>query len=386
MTLISGSAFRYEGIPIPEEITSGSEFTVTLLEGPGYLTLESKRDNDGFYTSSGNFASISGSNLTSTVYGEHIVSGVMGGTISGSLSFVASKDIPANDIRIKIATPVSNPKVDIYPTLLLDEYPNASVAYSLRELSTAFVGQPVVRVRRSSNNDKRDFNATEVIDGTLESWVGGFSNGFVERLYDQSGNLNDAVQLDPNYQPAIVSLGLLVKVNNKPSISFVDSYFRVENDITGEDFGVYSVFKPDSVDPFEDGWIIDNFTSFGRGLVHDDYLTGRVTLITDTTTTTPIRVRSNITTDLTLITGIIDNNSPLGGTVEIFRNGTSEDLFEGDVPYQENTFPQYIGAGTGTASESFRGNISEIIIYTSTNLVRLDRPKIDNNIIDYYNI
>lgn len=272
------------------------------------------------------------------------------------------------------------------PKLLLNLHPNASVAYSLRELSNSFINKPVVKVRRSSNNDRRDFNATEVVDGTLESWVGGFSNGFVERLYDQSGNLNDAVQLNPQYQPAIVSLGLLVKVNNKPSMYFVDSYFTVENDITGEDFGVYSVFRPDAVDPFEDGWIIDNFTSFGRGLVHDDYLTGRMTLITDTTTTTPIRVRSNITTDLTLVTGIIDNNSPLGGTVEIFRNGTSEDLFEGNVPYQENTFPQYIGAGTSTASEAFRGSISEIIIYTSSNLVIPDRPSIEANINSNYNI
>ena len=113
MAIISGSALSVEGIPINEEITSGSEFNVELEQGPGYVTLESKRDGNGFYTSPPNFASISGSNFTATVYGKHIISAVMGNTTSGSLSFIASRDIPANDIRVKVASPILNPKVNV---------------------------------------------------------------------------------------------------------------------------------------------------------------------------------------------------------------------------------------------------------------------------------
>lgn len=54
---------------------------------------------------------------------------------------------------------------------LLDYYPDAAAAYSLRELSQEWIGQPVVRVRRSSDNAERDFTAAEVIDGTMLSWI-----------------------------------------------------------------------------------------------------------------------------------------------------------------------------------------------------------------------
>ena len=55
---------------------------------------------------------------------------------------------------------------------LLDLYPNAAAAYSLRKLRAAYSGN-VVRVRRSVDNAEADFNPTEITDGTLLSWVGG---------------------------------------------------------------------------------------------------------------------------------------------------------------------------------------------------------------------
>ena len=56
MTEISSSILRTTGYPIPDALQSGSTYTVTLVSGSGYLTLESKRDSNGFYTSSVNFA------------------------------------------------------------------------------------------------------------------------------------------------------------------------------------------------------------------------------------------------------------------------------------------------------------------------------------------
>ena len=270
--------------------------------------------------------------------------------------------------------------------LLLDEFPNAQVAYSLRLLRLASENDSVIRVRRSSDNSESSFTANEVTDGTLTSFVGA-NDGFVKSLFDQSGNNNTATQTDFSKQPQIVSGGNLFLENNEPFIKFIDgTHLVVEDDITGEDFGVYSVIKPDVIDPAEDGWIIYNFTSYGRGLLHDNVFTGRMTLITDTTGTTPIRVRSNITTDLTLITGIIDNNSPANGSVTIYKDNQQGETFVGDVPYQSNTFPQYIGAGSSTGNEGFDGLIGEIIIYTGSEVMNLDRDSIDNKIMDYYNI
>ena len=112
MSLISGSLLRTTGIPIPDPITSGSEYIVTLLEGPGYLTLESERDNRGFYTSS-NFSSVSSSNMVSTIFGENIIGSYTGYVQSGSLVFIADQDIPANNIYVKVASFLQNPIVEI---------------------------------------------------------------------------------------------------------------------------------------------------------------------------------------------------------------------------------------------------------------------------------
>lgn len=50
--------------------------------------------------------------------------------------------------------------------LLLDLVPDAAVALSTRQLSSAYKG-PVVRVRRGSNNNEQDFTAKQVAAGTL---------------------------------------------------------------------------------------------------------------------------------------------------------------------------------------------------------------------------
>ena len=105
------------------------------------------------------------------------------------------------------------------PQLLLDEYPNAAAAYSLRELSTASVDSAVVRVRRSSDNVEQDFTATEITDGTLTTFTGA-NDGFVTVWYDQSGNNQYAVQATANIQPIIVSNGVLESDNGKPTINF----------------------------------------------------------------------------------------------------------------------------------------------------------------------
>jgi hypothetical protein len=54
--------------------------------------------------------------------------------------------------------------------LLLDLYPNAAVAYSLRKLRNAYTG-PAIRVRRSVDNADQDFGFNDFND-TLIDWVG----------------------------------------------------------------------------------------------------------------------------------------------------------------------------------------------------------------------
>ena len=99
---------------------------------------------------------------------------------------------------------------------LLDTYTGASVAYSLRNLSSSTTN--VVRVRRSSNDDEQDFTASEVSGGALTTFVGAGNDGFVTTWYDQSGNSNNATQTSASQQPKIVDSGSLILDNGKPII------------------------------------------------------------------------------------------------------------------------------------------------------------------------
>jgi hypothetical protein len=106
------------------------------------------------------------------------------------------------------------------PLLLLDLYPNATVAYSVRRLSSTYTGN-LIRVRRSSDNTEQNigYNSSNVLDTTaLLSFVG-VGNGFITTWYDQSGNANNATQTTALNQPLIVSAGSLLTVNSKPCMS-----------------------------------------------------------------------------------------------------------------------------------------------------------------------
>ncbi len=70
-------------------------------------------------------------------------------------------------------------------SLLLDLYPNAAVAYSLRKLRTAYSGNSV-RVRRAVDNTEQDFGFD--INGDLD--IAGIESFFGNNLLLQSENFN----------------------------------------------------------------------------------------------------------------------------------------------------------------------------------------------------
>ena len=104
--------------------------------------------------------------------------------------------------------------------LLLDLYPNATMAYSLRKLRTLYAGN-AIRVRRSNDNTEQDigFDANGDLDtAALTTFCSG-TNGFVTIWYDQSTGSFDATQTTAINQPQIVSSGSVLTTNGKPTIS-----------------------------------------------------------------------------------------------------------------------------------------------------------------------
>ena len=67
-------------------------------------------------------------------------------------------------------------------------------------------GGALFRVRRSSDNAEMDFYTTE----GLSSWVGAGNDGFITKMYDQSGKGNDVSNSTAGEQPRIVVNGALV--------------------------------------------------------------------------------------------------------------------------------------------------------------------------------
>ena len=108
-------------------------------------------------------------------------------------------------------------------TGLLDDYPNAAVAYSLRRLSGAYTGS-AMQVRRSSDNTVSNigFLTNGQLDTTaLLSFVGtgATDDGFITEWYDQSGNERNASQGLALNQPKIVSGGSVILDNGNPIIT-----------------------------------------------------------------------------------------------------------------------------------------------------------------------
>jgi len=128
---------------------------------------------------------------------------------------------------------------------LLDEFTGAAAAYSLRDL-TFLRGNPVVRVRRSSDSTEADFTATEVSDGTLAAWVGAGNNGFVRTWYDQSGNGRDATQTTTASQPQIVSNGSVLLKNLLPVVKF-DSNDLLSATVSRTDTSIFLVGAANTV-------------------------------------------------------------------------------------------------------------------------------------------
>lgn len=100
-------------------------------------------------------------------------------------------------------------------SLLLDEYPNAAAAYSLRKLRTAYTGS-AIKVRREVDGAVLDvgFVDDQLDTASLLAFAAGTNgNASVSTWYDQSGNTSGTrnfTQVNASKQPQIVVNNVLV--------------------------------------------------------------------------------------------------------------------------------------------------------------------------------
>jgi hypothetical protein len=114
---------------------------------------------------------------------------------------------------------------------LLDLYPGAAAAYSLRRLNGAYTGA-AIQVRRTDlavmdiGFVGEDLNTAALLAFT---GTGPSDNGFITEWYDQSGNGKNATQTLALNQPQIVSSGSVITENGKPAVDFdgIDDFLSI---------------------------------------------------------------------------------------------------------------------------------------------------------------
>jgi hypothetical protein len=112
------------------------------------------------------------------------------------------------------AGPINNP--------LLDSFPSAHSAYSLRLLRTAYTGDAIV-VRRANNDTLSIGFASGYLDtAAMKTFcgTGGSDSCTVRRWFDQSGNARNVAQTTTANQPTIMRAGAIVYYEGVVAIDF----------------------------------------------------------------------------------------------------------------------------------------------------------------------
>jgi SPP1 family predicted phage head-tail adaptor len=294
-------------------------------------------------------------------------------SLSGDISFVqkAQASLLATGTTTADLT-VNAPSA----SLLLDLYPSAATAYSLRKLRTAYTGS-AIRVRRSSDNTEQDIGFVgNDLDTTAFTTFCGAGNGFVTTWYDQSGNANNATQTTQASQPQIVSSGVIVLINTKPGLSFNGSSYRFNLPTISFSLNSISVIgviksnnlasngfafaNPDSNRIYL-GFILSSISYFGYGNSATSFNLGA----------------STTNQELHELYSGINSNA--------YKNANSSTQITSSTA-NENGADISIGSygRVGTLANFYNGNIQEIIFYTTNQ--SSNRTGIETNINTHYAI
>ena len=283
---------------------------------------------------------------------------------------------------------------------LLDLYPSAAAAYSLRKLRTAYTGS-AIRVRRSSDNTEQNigFVNNQLDTSSLTSFCSG-TNGFVTTWYDQSGNGYNATQTTAANQPQIVSSGSVIVDNGSPCIScstssiLTNSSFIPTSSIGLSCFNVYSTSlaaaaNADSLILYSFGGSSNNYLQKGppTGFLSGEYITF-------------YRVFGGLNGRLgstlyrrDLNTSVVESEFYLSSGFTLFQNSQIQtmDLVSGGATTSSNWSPSAFGFTGGLYLNSTTNNsssqnckIQEMIFYDNDQ--SSNRTGISTNINDFYSI
>jgi hypothetical protein len=256
---------------------------------------------------------------------------------------------------------------------LLDIYPGARAAYSVRRLSGTYNGS-AIKVRRSSDNATQDigFTAAGNLDtGSLATFVGA-NNGFVETWYDQSGNGSDLTQATTNRQPQITSTGTLETVDGLPALKYNNDDFMDNSGITTSmTLSLFHVAKASGLTG--EKVLSDSTDSATQAIMYTD--AGTLNIARGNNQATSLSFGTTLNRYLSAIFIASGNNSNAwSNTTQIMTNqNVGSNAYNG----------LRLGAARGLPPSAFwLGWMQEFILYPNDQST--NRANIVTNITDYY--
>jgi hypothetical protein len=277
-------------------------------------------------------------------------------------------------------------------TGILDTYTGAVGAWSVaRRLSGTYNGS-LFRVRRASDNTEQDigYNSVGGLDtSALSSFCSG-TNGFVQTIYDQSGNgvnLAQPTSVSSSRQPKIYdSVNGLNVENGIASMNFdlgdnlIGNYATSSNSLmsvfsvaspfaTNTTYVIYSQYNTPTAAPAFG--LADHSTNSLR-----DFMWGAAQEAVYSPNTTNLAVRAGIRRTSTTPNNAVYLNGTIGGTttsvtdVTIGTNVAIGTIFHGNTS----------GAGTFP----YRGEISEVIVWRTDQTSNVSG--INSNMATFYGI
>jgi len=278
---------------------------------------------------------------------------------------------------------------------LLDNYPNAAAAYSLRLLRNEYAGS-AIRVRRSNDNAEQDIafdNSGNLDTSALTTFVGG-NNGFVTIWYDQSGNANHATQTTSANQPKIYdSSSTVITENGKPAMTFDGSNDTLRCGAAFTEVSYISaVYENNDTATFRTILGADaTLTSYGSFYFQSSRGTIRLGGFARKSATNPAsNYEVQMTSPVAAGAQVLQTGYITGSTLAVAQNGTLQttSINTGDLTVigGAQSGQAEIGAGYFGNNLVDISNIKlqELIVYSSNQSA--NRADIETNINEYYAI
>ena len=248
--------------------------------------------------------------------------------------------------------------------LLLDVYPGAAAAYSLRKIRQAYTG-PAITVRRESDDAEQNigFDNQGNLDTAALATFCNNTNGFVKTWFTQVGN-KDATQATPDYQPKIYdsSAGVITQ-GSKPAIDFDGVDDVLQNNLLLGDLDLTDLLVVATYN--------DRLRLGSRGIVPRFYLQENA-----------FSYNTLNTIGYSAVLGYnVASFQVVGSTQESFYNGTSKGTANED---QVDFTPTLFNIGQQGASGYQDGKLQSVIVYNSDQSA--NRTGIESNINTHYSI